>query len=104
MLTKESRLPHLDSRPPVHDVRASDVLERSPEELAALVQRYQDETLCIKRTTRIRRAAPVATAQVELLRRRAPRSPSISSRQLWMGPHGATLARPRRMDRLESRP
>jgi RNA polymerase sigma-54 factor len=91
MLTKESRLQHLDSRPPFRGVPASDVLEQSPEEVAALVHRYQDETLCIKRTTRIRRVGPVATAQVDLLP--APRASLTEhlSRQLCMGRHDARM-------------
>jgi hypothetical protein len=91
MLTKESRLQHLDPRPPFRGVPASDVLEQSPEELAALVQHYQDETLCIKRTTRIRRAGPVATAQVDLLPAPGASLAEHLSRQLCMGAHDARM-------------
>ena len=104
MLTKESRLQHLDPRPPFRGVPASDVLEQSPEEVAALVHRYQDETLCIKRTTRIRRVGPVATAQVDLLP--APRASLAEhlSRQLCMGRHDARMLDLAELDHLESRP
>jgi RNA polymerase sigma-54 factor len=91
MLTKESRLQRLDARPPFRGVAASDVLEQSPEELAALVHRYQDETLCIKRTTRFRRAGPVTTAQVDLLPAPGASLAEHLSRQLCMGQHGARL-------------
>jgi RNA polymerase sigma-54 factor len=92
MLPKESsRLQHVDPLPPFRGVRASDVLEQSPEALAALVHRYQEETLCIKRTTRIRRAGPMATAQVDLLPAPGASLAEHLSSQLRMGQHDDRL-------------
>ena len=87
MLAKESRPRHVEPHPAERAVIAGDVLDRSSEELAAVIQHFQDENPCIKRVTRIRRAGPVASDPVDRLPAPGTRSPSISSRQLCMGTH-----------------
>ena len=87
MLAKESRRRHVEPHPVERAVIAGDVLDRSSDELAAVIQHFQDENPCIKRVTRIRRAGPVASDPVDRLPAPGDSLAEHLARQLSMGTH-----------------
>ena len=86
MLTKESRPQRSYAR-----ATERDVLGRSNDELIAIVQRHRDENPGIKHPTRIRRAGPVVTAEVDRLPAPAHSLAEHLSHQLRMSERDARM-------------
>jgi len=91
MLAKELRPRRLNPRPAHRLLPASDLLERSTEEVAALIEHHRDENACVKRVTRVRRAGPEATALVDRLSAPEDSLAEHLSRQLGMGQHDSRM-------------
>jgi RNA polymerase sigma-54 factor len=93
MPARESRPRHVEPYRAERAVITGDVLDRSGEELAAVIRHYQDENPCIKRVTRIRRTGPVTSDPVDRLPAPGDSLAEHLSRQLCMGTHAPrTLA------------
>src|SRR5262249_22003795 len=91
MLTKEYQARPLDPGSAQRESVANELLQRSGEELLALVQHHQDENPCIKRVTRIRRTGPVTTDLVDRLPAPGDCLAEHLSHQLRMGSNDPRL-------------
>src|SRR5262245_21217185 len=91
MLAREPRPSSRDPHPANDGGRPLDVLERSNEELTALIQHHQDVNLCIKRANRIRRAGPVVGDRVDRLPGPDDSLAEHLCRQLRLGRHDPKL-------------
>ena len=87
MPARESRPRHAEPYRAERAVITGDVLDRSGEELAAVIRHYQDENPCIKRVTRIRRTGPVTSDPVDRLPAPGDSLAEHLSRRLCMGTH-----------------
>ncbi len=87
MLSREARSRCSDPRPAHPSLPASDVTERSKDELMALIQRHRDENPSLRQVTRIRRAGPVTGDLVDRLPAPADSLAEHLSHQVRMRPY-----------------